>query len=131
MQQKGGGSVVPFLTVVLPLAVVEGRDVLLTGYVLQVRCQTQQLPVCGAVDMSLTEGAHLEAVLGIHEEVASQIIEHDGVLLRVVLILTPHHPQGLHLAKKQRKKCQVSPDNTVTNEDFQFGFSRPIKKKFT
>lgn len=99
MQQEGAGSVVPFLAVVLPLAVVEGRNVLHTGNVLKVGGKAQKLPVCGAVDVSLTEGADLEAVLGVHEEVAAQVIKHDGVLLCVVLILPPHHPQWLDLAR--------------------------------
>lgn len=80
-----------------PAAVIERGDVFKGGNVLQVDGQPCQLPVFVAVLMGLTEGSDLESILGVHEEVAAQVVEHDGVLLGVVLVLAPNHTQWLNL----------------------------------
>ena len=46
---------------------------------------------------------YLQAVLRVHEEVASDVVEHDGVLPAVqLLVLAPNHAQRLHLPKPHR-----------------------------
>ena len=112
MQQTRAVSVVALLAVVLPFTVVEGRDVLHLGDVLQVRGQTQQLPIRQPVDVSLAEGTDLEAVLWVHEEVAAQVVKHDGVLLRVVSVLPPNHTQRLYL--KERRELMLHTPHQLT-----------------
>ena len=62
----------------------------------QVLCQMEKLGVGGPRDMSALEGANDQPILPIEHIIAPQIIEHDGVVLIVVVWEpSPEHWQGL------------------------------------
>lgn len=45
-----------------------------------------------------TLATHLQSILWVHEEVASDVVKHDSVLPIVeISVLPPYHSEGLHL----------------------------------
>ena len=72
-------------------------QVLQPGYILEVPGQLEELLVCVPVRVGVPKRPDLQPVLGVHEEVAPQVVEHDGVAGGVVGVLRPDNTQGLNL----------------------------------
>ncbi|TTC00279.1 Interleukin-12 subunit beta [Bagarius yarrelli] len=68
----------------------EGKTLLLALHLLLSRC--------------FLYGVSVKSVLWVHEEVPSDVVEHDGVLSAVKLtVFSPDHPERLHLNRTEQK----------------------------
>ena len=45
--------------------------------------QVEKLPIFVSIEVGFTEGSDSQAILGIQEEIAPDIVEHDGIFARV------------------------------------------------
>eukprot|EP00451_Oxyrrhis_marina_P022926 CAMPEP_0204351464 /NCGR_PEP_ID=MMETSP0469-20131031/31143_1 /ASSEMBLY_ACC=CAM_ASM_000384 /TAXON_ID=2969 /ORGANISM="Oxyrrhis marina" /LENGTH=92 /DNA_ID=CAMNT_0051338019 /DNA_START=114 /DNA_END=391 /DNA_ORIENTATION=+ len=70
------------------------------GNELQIVRQMDELLVGSPVGVAVTKSSDSQAVLGIHQEISPQIVEHYGVVGGVKLReLAPDHPEGLDVHK--------------------------------
>ena len=67
------------------------------GDALEVEGQLEELVVGAARGVRVLEGPDSEAVAGVHQEVSTEIVEHDGVCLVVAGVLVPYHSQRFDL----------------------------------
>ena len=81
----------------LPTLVIESLERGERGDALEVGGQLDELLVGGARGVGVLEGPDPEAVGGVHQEVAAEVVEHDGVGLAVAGVLVPNHSQRFDL----------------------------------
>lgn len=81
----------------LPMFVIESVEGGERGDPLEVGAQLDELPVGAARRVRVLEGSDPEAVGGVHQEVAAEVVEHDGVGLAVAGVLVPYHAQSFDL----------------------------------
>lgn len=102
--------------ITLPLFVIQlVKVVTIFGDVLEVRGQLQKLLILFSIQVTLTERLDAQAALRIHQKIASNVIEHNGVARTVLFELAPDNKQRLHLnnasframnLKKKKMKIQ-------------------------
>ena len=81
----------------LPIFVIESLERGERGDALEVCGQLDELLVGAARGVRVLEGPDPEAVGGVHQEVAAEVVEHDGVGLAVARVLVPDHSQRFDL----------------------------------
>lgn len=88
------------------------------GDVLEVRGQLQKLLILIAIQVTLTEGLDAQAALRIHQKIAPNVVEHNGVARTVLLELAPDNKQRFHLNNASLramnlKKKKIAGDSTI------------------
>lgn len=88
--------------VLVPFVVVESGQIVEMGDAFEIFREVEQLLVLVLVAKRFAECFDLEAIFGIHKKIATNIIEHDCILWRVLLENAPDDTQWFDLETKHR-----------------------------
>lgn len=119
----GAAARLLFRIVFLPFAVRQLREVVaVRGNVFQVFLQLEQFGVFLPVEVCLAEWSDFQSTLWVHKEIASYVVEHDGVLGRVLLVFAPYNAERLHVQRAQFAVIDADHGRTAQiEEDFVVG----------